>query len=347
MPSADVAPVQVTVTGAAGQIGYALLFRIASGQLLGPDQPVVLRLLEIEPAMQALEGVAMELDDCAFPAPIRPRGHLGPQAGVRRHLLGAARGIGAPQGGDGAAGPAEHQRRDLPAARPGRRRARGERRTRPRRRQSLQHQLPDRPEQRTRRPGRALVRDDPSATRTGRSPSSPGGPGCRSPTSPRLGVWGNHSTTQYPDFAHARIGGRPVPEVITDHDWLRGEFVTTVQKRGAAVIEARGSSSAASAANAVVDSVASIRTPTDRDDWVSLAVPSSGEYGVPEGLQFGYPVRSTGSSWEVAAGLEHDELRPGPHQDHDRGAPRRAGRGGRAARLGLLSQGCSLRRRRN
>jgi malate dehydrogenase len=124
----------------------------------------------------------------------------------------------------------------------------------------------------------------------------------------RVGVWGNHSTTQYPDFAHARIGGRPAPEVITDHDWLRGEFVTTVQKRGAAVIEARGSSSAASAANAVIDSVVSIRTPTDPDDWVSLAVPSSGEYDVPEGLQFGYPVRSTGSGWGVVAGIEHDDF---------------------------------------
>ena len=123
-----------------------------------------------------------------------------------------------------------------------------------------------------------------------------------------LGVWGNHSTTQFPDFAHARIGGRPVPEVITDHDWLRGEFITTVQKRGAAVIEARGSSSAASAANAVIDSVESIRTPTAPGDWVSLAVPSSGEYDVPAGLQFGYPVRSTGTSWEVVAGLEHDDF---------------------------------------
>jgi malate dehydrogenase len=123
-----------------------------------------------------------------------------------------------------------------------------------------------------------------------------------------VGVWGNHSTTQFPDFAHARIGGRPVPEVITDHDWLRGEFVTTVQKRGAAVIEARGSSSAASAANAVIDSVVSIRTPTDAGDWMSVAVPSSGEYGVPDGLQFGYPVRSTGTGWEVVADLEHDDF---------------------------------------
>jgi malate dehydrogenase len=124
----------------------------------------------------------------------------------------------------------------------------------------------------------------------------------------RVGVWGNHSTTQYPDFANAHIGGRPAPEVIADHDWLRGDFITGVQKRGAAVIQARGSSSAASAANAVVDSVVSIRTPTDPGDFVSLAVPSSGEYGVPAGLQFGYPVRSTGTGWEVVAGLEHDDF---------------------------------------
>lgn len=121
-----------------------------------------------------------------------------------------------------------------------------------------------------------------------------------------MAIWGNHSATQFPDFAHARIGGRPVPEVIDDRDWLEGGFITTVQKRGAAVIEARGLSSAASAANAAIDSVNSIHTPTPKDDWVSLAVVSQGEYGVPEGLVFSYPVRSQGRSYEVVEGIDHD-----------------------------------------
>ena len=307
MPSADVAPVQVTVTGAAGQIGYALLFRIASGQLLGPDQPVVLRLLEIEPAMRALEGVAMELEDCAFPllsdivvtSDLKKAfdgtswallvGSVPRKAGMeRRDLLNINGGIFRPQG----RAVAEHAASDvrvLVVGNPCNTNcliARSNGRDVPAERWFAMTRLDQ---------NRAV------ALLAGRA---------RLPVRDvtRLGVWGNHSTTQYPDFAHARIGGRPVPEVIADHDWLRGEFVTTVQKRGAAVIEARGSSSAASAANAVVDSVVSIHTPTNPGDWVSLAVPSSGEYGVPEGLQFGYPVRSTGSGWEVVAGLEHDDF---------------------------------------
>ncbi|HEY1634293.1 MAG TPA: malate dehydrogenase [Acidimicrobiales bacterium] len=307
MPNADVAPIQVTVTGAAGQIGYALLFRIASGQLLGPDQPVVLRLLEIEPAMGALEGVAMELEDCAFPLlsdiVITPDlkdafdgtswallvGSVPRKAGMeRRDLLNINGGIFRPQG----RAVAEHAASDVRVLVVGNpcntncliARSNGR----------------DVPAERW----FAMTRLDQNRA-TGLLAKRAGVPVSEVT---RIGVWGNHSTTQYPDFANARIGGRPVPEVITDHDWLRGEFITTVQKRGAAVIQARGSSSAASAANAVVDSVVSIRRPTDPMDWVSLAVPSSGEYGVPEGLQFGYPVRSTGSGWEVVAGLEHDDL---------------------------------------
>jgi malate dehydrogenase len=123
-----------------------------------------------------------------------------------------------------------------------------------------------------------------------------------------LAIWGNHSATQYPDFANARIGGRPAPEVISDHEWLRGEFITTVQKRGAAIIEARGASSAASAANAVIDSVRSIAGGTQSDDWTSLAVASRGEYGAPEGLQFGFPVSSDGRAWKVVEGLDLDDF---------------------------------------
>jgi malate dehydrogenase len=307
VPSADVAPVQVTVTGAAGQIGYALLFRLASGQALGPEQPVVLRLLEIEPAMRALEGVAMELEDCAFPllsdivvtSDLKKAfdgtswallvGSVPRKAGMeRRDLLNINGGIFRPQG----RAVAEHAASDvrvLVVGNPCNTNcliARSNGRDVPAERWFAMTRLDQ---------NRAV------ALLAGRA-------GVPVTDVTRVGVWGNHSTTQYPDFAHARIGGRPAPEVITDHDWLRGEFVTTVQKRGAAVIEARGSSSAASAANAVIDSVVSIRTPTDPDDWVSLAVPSSGEYDVPEGLQFGYPVRSTGSGWEVVAGIEHDDF---------------------------------------
>ncbi len=307
MPSADVAPVQVTVTGAAGQIGYALLFRLASGQALGPDQPVVLRLLEIEPAMRALEGVAMELEDCAFPllsdivvtSDLKKAfdgtswallvGSVPRKAGMeRRDLLNVNGGIFRPQG----RAVAEHAASDvrvLVVGNPCNTNcliARSNGRDVPADRWFAMTRLDQ---------NRAVAL---LAARAGVPVADV----------TRVGVWGNHSTTQYPDFAHGRIGGRPVPEVITDHDWLRDEFITTVQKRGAAVLEARGSSSAASAANAVVDSVVSIRTPTDPDDWVSLAVPSSGEYDVPEGLQFGYPVRSTGTAWEVVAGLEHDDF---------------------------------------
>jgi malate dehydrogenase len=307
VPSADVAPVQVTVTGAAGQIGYALLFRIASGQALGPDQPMVLRLLEIEPAMRALEGVAMELEDCAFPllsdivvtSDLKKAfdgtswallvGSVPRKAGMeRRDLLNINGGIFRPQG----RAVAEHAASDvrvLVVGNPCNTNcliARSNGREVPAERWFAMTRLDQ---------NRAV------ALLAGRA-------GVPVTDVTRVGVWGNHSTTQYPDFAHARIGGRPAPEVITNHDWLRGEFLTTVQKRGAAVIEARGSSSAASAANAVIDSVVSIRTPTDPDDWVSLAVPSSGEYDIPEGLQFGYPVRSTGSGWEVVAGLEHDDF---------------------------------------
>jgi malate dehydrogenase len=307
VPSADVAPVQVTVTGAAGQIGYALLFRLASGQALGPEQPVVLRLLEIEPAMRALEGVAMELEDCAFPllsdivvtSDLKKAfdgtswallvGSVPRKAGMeRRDLLNINGGIFRPQG----RAVAEHAASDVRVL------------------------VVGNPCNTNCLIARSNGRDVPAdrwfaMTRLDQNRAVAllaGRAGVPVTDVTRVGVWGNHSTTQYPDFAHARIGGRPAPEVITDHDWLRGEFVTTVQKRGAAVIEARGSSSAASAANAVIDSVVSIRTPTDPDDWVSLAVPSSGEYDVPEGLQFGYPVRSTGSGWEVVAGIEHDDF---------------------------------------
>src|SRR5919204_3946226 len=299
-------PVQVTVTGAAGQIGYALVFRVASGQLLGPDQPIVLRMLEIEPAMKALEGVAMELDDCAFPllADVVATsntehafdgvswallvGSIPRKQGMERgDLLSVNGGIFKPQGEAISARAASDVRilvvgnpcntncliarenaRDVPAER-----------------------------------WFAMTRLDENRAKTQLAKRS------HRPVAEvtNMAIWGNHSTTQFPDFEHAKIGGRPAPDVIRDGDWLRGEFTTTVQKRGAAVIEARGASSAASAANAVIDSVNSIRTATPWGDWHSLAVISHGEYGVPEGLQFGFPVRSDGDRWEVVPDLQHDD----------------------------------------
>ena len=300
-------PVQVTVTGAAGQIGYSLVFRIASGEMLGPDQPIVLRLLEIEPAMKALEGVAMELDDCAFPllsdiiltsntekafddtSWALLVGSVPRKAGMERgDLLSINGGIFAPQGKaiqDKAASNvrvlvignpcntncliARSNAQDIPAER-----------------------------------WFAMMRLDENRAKTQLARKA----GMPVSTVTNLAIWGNHSATQYPDARNARIVGLPAFEMIKDHRWLKGDFITTVQKRGAAVIEARGLSSAASAANAVIDSVNSIRTPTAWGDWTSLAVVSHGEYGTPEGLQFGFPVATTaGTSWNVVEGLEHDD----------------------------------------
>jgi malate dehydrogenase len=298
-------PVHVTVTGAAGQIGYALLFRIASGQLLGPDQPVVLRLLEIEPAMRALEGVVMELHDCAFPllADIEATsdlktafdgsswallvGSVPRKAGMeRRDLLTINGGIFKPQG-EAIAAHAAGDVRVVVVGNPCNTNCLIARRN-----------AGDVPDERW----FAMTRLDQNRA-TSQLALKAGVPVSQVT---HVAIWGNHSTTQFPDFAHARIQGRPATEVIADDDWLRGPFLETVQKRGAAVIEARGASSAASAANAVIDSVVAIRTPTGGEGWTSLAVVSAGQYGVPEGLVFGYPVLTKGSTWQVVEGLEHD-----------------------------------------
>ena len=295
----------MTVTGAAGQIGYSLLFRIASGQLLGSEQPVVLRLLEIEPAMKALEGVVMELDDCAFPLlhDVVTTSDLGTafdgaswallvgsvprKAGMeRKDLLGINGGIFKPQ----ARAIAENAASDVRVLVVGN----------PCNTNCLiaRTNAPEVPAERW----FSMTRLDENRAKS--QLASRAGVAVSEVTN--MAIWGNHSSTQFPDFENARIGGKPAPEVIGDEAWLQGDFLTTVQKRGAAIIDARGASSAASAANAVVDSVVSIRTATAEGDWVSLAVVSSGEYGVPEGLQFGYPVRSDGGGgWTVVEGIEH------------------------------------------
>jgi malate dehydrogenase len=303
-------PVHVTVTGAAGQIGYALVHRIAHGDLLGPDQPLVLRLLEIEPALPALEGVVMELDDGAHQllegieatTDLKTAfdgaswcllvGSVPRKAGMeRRELLTVNGGIFQPQGraiNDHAASDV----RVLVVGNPCNTNcliARGN--------------APDVPIDRW----FAMTRLDENRAKAQLAKKA--GTVVRDVTN--MAIWGNHSTTQFPDFVHARIGGKPAPSVIGDDEWLRGPFIETVQKRGAAVIEQRGASSAASAAHAALDTVRSIVTPTAAGDWHSVAVASRGEYDIPEGLQFGYPVRGDGATWSVVDGIEHDEWAQG------------------------------------
>ena len=301
-------PVHVAVTGAAGQIGYSLLFRIGAGQLLGEDQPVVLHLLEIEPAMKVLEGVVMELDDCAFPLvhDIVPTsdlktafdsvswallvGSVPRKAGMERgDLLSVNGGIFKPQG----RAIAENAAADVRVLVVGN----------PCNTNCLiaRANAPEVPADRW----FAMTRLDENRAKAQLAAKA----GVQVAEVTNLAIWGNHSATQFPDFANARIGGKPATDVITDGEWLRGEFLTTVQKRGAAIIDARGSSSAASAASAAVDTVSSLRAATAKGDWFSVAVASTGQYGAPEGLQFGFPVVSDGrGGWSVVEGLVHDDF---------------------------------------
>jgi malate dehydrogenase len=300
-------PVHITVTGAAGQIGYSLLFRIASGQLLGPDQPVVLRLLEVEPALKALNGVCMELDDCAFPqlAGLVPTSDLKTafdgtswallvgamprkQGMERRDLLEKNGGIFKPQG-EAIAKYGASDVRIVVVGNP-----------------CNTNCLIARSNGREVPPERwfAMMRLDQNRAVTQLAKKA----GVAVTDVKNVAIWGNHSSTQFPDAKNARIAGKPGYEAIKDHSWLQNEFVTSVQRRGAAIIEARGLSSAASAANAVIDSVVSIRTATEPGDNAALAVVSRGDYGIPEGLQFGFPIKSTGSSWEVLQGFELDDF---------------------------------------
>lgn len=301
-------PIHVTVTGAAGQIGYSLLFRIASGHLLGPDQPVVLRLLEIEPAMKALEGVVMELDDCAFPllhdivtsSDAKTAfdgsswallvGSVPRKAGMERSdLLTINGGIFKPQG-EAIAAAAASDVRVLVVGNPCNTNC-----------LIARSNAPEVPDDRW----FAMTRLDQNRGKSLLAKRA----GVPVTDVKNLAIWGNHSSTQYPDAGNTTIGGRPAYEVIGDDAWLQGEFITTVQQRGAAIIEARGASSAASAANAAIDSVASLLRPTDAGDCVSLAVVSKGEYGVPEGLQFGFPVRADGQGgWSVIEDFELDDF---------------------------------------
>lgn len=300
-------PVRVAVTGAAGQIGYALLFRIASGHLLGPDQPVSLRLLEVEAVLPSLQGVVMELDDCAFPLLSDVEVASDPKVafdGISWALL-----VGAAPRKQGM------ERRDLMTANAPIFQAQG---------QALNEVagsdvrvlVVGNPCNTNCLIARSNARDIPAErffamTRLdqnrGRAMLAAKA-GVPVTEVRNLAIWGNHSSTQFPDFAHATVGGRPAIEAIDDRDWLQGDFIKSVQQRGAAVIAARGASSAASAANAAIDSVNSIWRATAEGDNAALAVVSRGEYGIPEGLQFGFPVRSDGASWQVIEGFQHDDF---------------------------------------
>jgi malate dehydrogenase len=300
-------PVNVTVTGAAGQIGYAILFRIAGGGMLGPDTPVNLRLLEIPQAMQAVEGTAMELDDCAFPLlagidtyddpkPAFDGANVALLIGARPRTKGMERsdlleangGIFKPQGEAINAGAAEDVR-VLVVGNPANTNA-----------LVAMSNAPDIPRERF----TAMVRLDHNraiaqlAKRTGAAVSE----------ITNMTIWGNHSTTQYPDLVHARVRGQSAWDAVGDESWVAEEFIPTVAKRGAAVIEARGASSAASAANAAIDHVRDWVRGTPEGDWVSMAVPADGSYGVGEGVISGYPCECSGGEWRIVEGLEIDDF---------------------------------------
>ena len=303
-------PIRIAVTGAGGQIGYALLFRIASGALFGPNQPVILHLVEVEPALPALNGVVMELEDCAFPLlkGVVPTasldegfrnvnwallvGSVPRKAGMeRKDLLGINGKIFVGQGRaieKNAAADARilvvgnpcntncliamNNARNIPASR-----------------------------------WFAMTRLDENRAKTQLAKKA----GVEVTAVTQLAVWGNHSSTMFPDFPNAKISGRPAIEAIPDATWLRGEFLGTVQQRGAAIIKARGSSSAASAANAIVDSVRSIVEPTPAGDWHSVCLCSDGSYGIEKGLICSFPVRSDGKALQIVQDLPVGEFSRG------------------------------------
>jgi malate dehydrogenase len=299
-------PVRVAVTGAAGQIGYSLLFRIASGAMLGPEQPIVLQLLEITPALPALEGVAMELDDCAFPlldGVVRTDdpdtafgdadyallvGAMPRKAGMERaDLLSANGGIFRPQG-KALSDSAQRDVKVLVVGNPANTNALI----------AQQNAAGLEPRQFT-----AMTRLDHNRAVSQLAQRT------RVPVSSirRMTIWGNHSTTQYPDLVHCEVDGKNAYELVGDHEWVDGTFIPTVAKRGAAIIEARGASSAASAANAAMDHIRDWALGTAEGDWVSMSVPSDGSYGVPEGLISSFPCVCTGGEYEIVTGLDIDD----------------------------------------
>jgi malate dehydrogenase len=300
-------PVKVTVTGAAGQIGYALLPRIASGQLLGSETTVELRLLEIPDAMGALEGVVMELEDSAFPllesvetsddpnvafdganiallVGARPRG----KGMERSDLLEANGAIFKPQG----EAINDHASDDVKVLVVGN----------PANTNCLiaMSNAPDVPRERF----TSMMRLDHNRAKAQLAKKA----GAHARDVRRMTVWGNHSTTQYPDISHAQVGDRPAAELVTERDWIEQEFIPTVAKRGAAIIDARGASSAKSAASAAIDHVHDWVLGTPEGDWVSMGIPSDGSYDIEEGLICGFPCTCSGGEWKIVEGLDIDDF---------------------------------------
>lgn len=296
-------PLRIAITGAAGQIGYSLLFRIASGAAFGTDQPVILHLIEVEPALPALKGVVMELEDCAFPLlhGIVPTADLSEgfrhinwallvgsvprKAGMERKDLLSINGAIFTQQGKAIESHAASDVRIFVVGNPCNTNcliAKENAKAIPADRWFAMTRLDE---------NRAKAQ---LAQKAGVLPSAVS----------RMAIWGNHSSTQYPNFYDARIHHRPVLEAIPDEGWLQQTFIPTVQKRGAAVIEARGASSAASAANAVVDSLCSLNSQTPEGDWHSVGVVSDGSYGIEKGLVYSFPIRSFDTQWRIVQGLE-------------------------------------------
>jgi malate dehydrogenase len=300
-------PLKVAVTGAAGQIGYSLLFRLASGSLLGPDRPIELRLLEIEPALKALEGVVMELDDCAFP--LLAGVEIGSDAskifnGVNLALLVGARprGPGMERGdlleANGAIFTAQGKALNEVAADDVRIGVTGN----PANTNALiaMTNAPDIPKERF----SALTRLDHNRAISQLARKT----GAKVTDIKKMTIWGNHSATQYPDVFHAEVGGKNAAEVVDDQNWIENDFIPTVAKRGAAIIDARGASSAASAASATTDAARDWLLGSAEGDWVSMAVVSDGSYGVPEGLISSFPVTTKDGNWTIVSGLEIDDF---------------------------------------
>lgn len=299
--------VRVAVTGAAGQIGYALLFRLASGEVFGKDTDVHLNLLELEQILPALGGVKMELDDCAFPnlASVTTTadlevafkdvdwallvGSVPRKAGMeRKDLLTINGGIFTKQGAviDKVAKP---DCKVFVVGNPCN--------TNSFIAKSACKRIPS-------KNFFAMTMLDQKRAVTQLAQKA----GVHGTSVKNVAIWGNHSATQFPDFYNAIIDGKPVTEVITDHGWLQENFIKTVQQRGAEIIKARGLSSAASAANAAIETIKNLINPTPEGEWFSVAVESDGSYGIPEGIMFGYPVRSDGKNWEIVQGLGHNEF---------------------------------------
>jgi malate dehydrogenase len=303
-------PVRVAVTGAAGQIGYSLLFRIASGAMLGPDTPVALQLLEITPALGALNGVKMELDDCAFPLLTEVIctddadvafgdadvallvGAMPRKAGMERSdLLSANGGIFKPQG-QALGRSAKKDIKILVVGNPANTNA-----------------LIAMSNAAGLDPGRftAMTRLDHNRAVTQIAQKL----GATVADVKKMTIWGNHSTTQYPDLFHCEVGGKNAYAAVNDHEWVDGTFIPTVAKRGAAIIDARGASSAASAANAAIDHVRSWALGTAPGDWVSMAVPSDGSYGVPDGIISSFPCTCANGEYSIVQGLDIDDYSRG------------------------------------